>query len=97
MKKSEELELQVKKLQKEIERLKRQEEGVPEMFERSSAIRYLEDRDVEDLGVAFEWEGTTQGEKYWSDIYENQSQLSDADIIQIQEWIIRSYAQDFGK
>ena len=97
MKKSEELELQVKELQKEIEKLKRQEDGVPKEFQRHVAIFYLKNRDVDDLGGAFLWEDTAQGEEHWGNIYEGDALLSKDDIIQIQEWIIRSYVQDFGK
>ena len=97
MKKSEELELQVKELQKEIEKLKRQEDGVPKEFQRHVAIFYLKNRDFDDLGGAFLWEDTAQGENHWEDICDGLTQLSDADIIQIQEWIIRSYAQEFGQ
>lgn len=94
MKKSQELELQVKELQKEIEMLKRQEE-IPTRFDRKLALRYLESRKVVDLVGAFDWEDTDQGVEYWGEIYVG-GILSEADIIQIQEWIIRSYVQEFG-
>ena len=96
MKKSQELELQVKELQKEIERLKRQEGGIPNRFDRECALRYLENRKVVDLGGAFEWEDTAQGAGYWGEIYDG-GILCEADIIQIQEWIIRSYVEEFGR
>ena len=96
MKKSQELELQVKKLQKEIEILKQQEESVPNGFDRECALQYLESRDVTHLGGAFEWEDTAQGRGYWEQIYDG-GILCEADIIQIQEWVIRSYVQEFGQ
>jgi hypothetical protein len=95
VKKSQELELQVKELQKEIERLKRQEEGIPIRFDRECALRYLESRKDVDLGGAFDWEDTAQGQGYWGEIYDG-GILSETDIIQIQGWIIRSYVQEFG-
>jgi len=96
VKKSQELELQVKELQKEIEMLKRQEESVPNKFDRECALRYLGSRKAVDLGGAFEWEDTAQGQGYWEEIYDG-GILCEADIIQIQEWIIRSYVQEFGQ
>jgi hypothetical protein len=94
MKKSQELELQVEKLQEEINKLKRMKDGIPLAFHRDNAIRYLGGRDIGDLGGAFVWEDTLQGHDYWEDIYEDRKELSKDDIIQIQEWIIRSYAQE---
>jgi hypothetical protein len=103
MKKYEELELQVKEIQKEIDRLKKEEKKqntLPTGFDRNRAIKFLETFEVKFLDLSFIWTGTPQGWHYWQGIRGNLNiktpgyKVPDKAIIQIQKWIILSYQQE---
>jgi hypothetical protein len=101
MKKYEELEIQIKELQEEVNRLKREEKEnkLPDCFNRKSVLSILNDpeRNVYLLESAFEWKDTPQGDSYWIEIYDGNEYLTSGDIIQLQQWVILSYQQEFGK
>ena len=90
MKKYQELELKVKEIQKEIDRLKTEEKEnyLPYRFNVDYALRYLKCRIPGYLCNAFDWSKTPQGHRYWRDRYDGIVKLGDKDIIQIQKWII---------
>lgn len=80
---------------------KMKEKKLPDCFNRSHAIAVLENRPFpgrynEDLDSAFAWDDTPQGHDHWRDIAEGHAQLTDADKIQIQQWIITSFIEEFG-
>ena len=99
MKKYEQLEQQVKDLQKEIDRLKKedqQQNKLPESFDLDYALSFLDEPNYGDLDGMFEWSRTIQGASYWSNIHNNLEELSDYKvpdeaIIQIQKWVIQFY------
>lgn len=104
MKKYEQLEAQIVKLQEEVERLKKQEkeeeqkDKLPYHFSRETCLSFLKNTKL--LGLlcgAFNWQSTPQGTTHWGDIFYNGKPLTDADIIQIQKWVIMSFEQEFGK
>ena len=98
----EQLEQQIKEIQKEIERLKRQQERskLPSYFNRTHAILFLENLSSDDLNVAFSVDDTPQGEDYWLkmiDELDNPNyQVPLEAIIQIQSWVIESYKEQYG-
>ena len=96
MKKYEQREQQIADLQKEVDRLKKEEEEnkLPKSFARERAIAYLKNGDSEDLRTAFEWHYSPQGSMYWYKVYRRFEDLTDQDIIQIQKWIILSFQQE---
>ena len=70
MKKYEQLENQIKELQAEVERLKKEEEKpkLPEDFSRQNSIAFLENPNSTLLSDAFSWITTSQGLQYWAEI-----------------------------
>ena len=98
-----ELESKIVELQKEVDRLKDEEEKqnkLPEGFYRSSCIRFLETFSSSDLTQSFTWRDTPQGKDYWEKIfddldwYDSYKVPKDA-IVYIQSLIIKSYQQEF--
>jgi hypothetical protein len=106
MKKYEKLELQVKEIQKEIERLKEEEKQntLPKDFDRNVAIEFLNTKIAARtvyLLEAFYWDSTPQGGQYWADIaYEisrdSNYKVPEEAIALIQNWVILSYQQEKG-
>lgn len=105
MKKYEEIELKIRELQAEVEKLKFHEkmengEVLPERFERKHALKLLSvPRNWEDLDNAFIWSSTPQGEDYWdrlNDLYCDEPLPREA-IEQIQKWVIASYRRQLGE
>jgi len=104
MKKYEQLENQIKELQAEVERLKKEEEArikLPESFSRKNAIAFLENPSANLLCGAFLWSSTSQGQVYWQDIesslYKNLSyKVPQEAIMAIQSWVIESYKEQYG-
>jgi hypothetical protein len=98
MKKYQELETKVKELQEEIERLK-QEEKLPNGFNRVNALEFLETYFCDNLPKAFSWGDTPQGYEYWRNIYNSSIRnnfecvVPDKAIIQIQKWGILSFLE----
>jgi hypothetical protein len=101
MKKYEKLELQVKEIQKEIERLKQEEKELPIGFNRYKAIEFLETFKQGCLEYCFSWSNTPQGLDYWKRIQNNLKdptyKVPQEAIIQIQKWIIISFQQEQTK
>jgi hypothetical protein len=99
MKKYQKLEQQVKDLQKEIERLKKEEEQqnkLPQSFDLDYALSFLDEPNSGDLDNMFYWHITPQGISYWgnlhSELEENPNyKVPDEAIIQIQKWVIEFY------
>ena len=96
MKKYQKLEQQVKDLQKEIERLKEEENKVPKDFKLDHALSFLDCPNSLDLADMFTWGISPQGEVYWEDLHselcENSDyKVPDEAIIQIQKWVIEFY------
>lgn len=96
MKKYQKLEQQVKDLQKEIERLKEEENKVPKDFQLDHALSFLDCPNSFDLDDMFTWGISSQGEDYWealhSELDENPDyKVPDKAIIQIQKWVIQYY------
>ena len=89
MKKYEQLEIQIEELQKEVQRLKREERlnKLPDLFVIDTAKKVTEGSTTV-LMYAFKWSSTPQGDDYWRSIMVGTQKLSRADIIQIQRWII---------
>jgi hypothetical protein len=98
MKKYQHLEQQVKELQKEIERLKAQENNnkIPEDFNLDHALSFLDAPNSLDLNDMFVWYSSPQGVTYWGSICNKLEENSDYKvpdeaIIQIQKWVIQIY------
>lgn len=94
-----ELENQVKEIQKEIDRLKKeeQESKLPEDFSRERIISYLNKPNRSDLDCAFTWSTTPQGHDYWRSIAKLEPHKVPAFvIIQLQKWVIQSYQEQYG-
>jgi conjugal transfer/entry exclusion protein len=91
MKKYEQLENQIQELQKEVQRLKREERlnKLPDGFCIDNAKKVI-GGNTNALRHAFLWKDTPQGDEYWRNIFTESKKLSlsKSDIIQIQRWII---------
>ncbi len=101
MKKYQELENKIAELQKEVNRLKKEEKQnkLPEGFNRDACIKFLEEFICWDLSQSFCWRDTPQGADYWNKIYNNLYDESDYEvpkeaIIYIQSLVIKSYQQE---
>ena len=96
------LEQQIKTLQEEIDRLKKEEQEtkLPKDFNRESVINFLSNPNIDDLEEAFDLWDTPQGHYYWGRIYSNLFDYSykvpEKAIIQLQKWVIQSYQQQYG-
>ena len=94
-----ELENQVKEIQKEIDRLKKeeQESKLPEDFNRERVISYLNNPRTWPASLAFTWDSTPQGGLYWYSIYHLEPhKVPNEAIIQLQKWVIQSYQEQYG-
>lgn len=99
MKKYKQLEQKVQELQKEIDRLKREEKQqnkLPNEFNLDSALSFLDEPNYDDLEDMHLWSDTPQGAAYWDNIYTNlkefpEYKVPDEVIIQIQKWVIQFY------
>ena len=101
MKKYEQLEQQIKDIQNEVDRLKKEEEEeeknkLPKNFNRERALRCIKTQNRLDLAF-LDWRSTPQGIDYWADIYHNRAPFTNAAIMQLQEWVIMSYQQEYEK
>lgn len=105
MKKYEKLEQQIKEIQEEIDRLKKEEKEMklPDKFCRNYAISFLENLNYRDLCNMFDWESSPEGSDYdyWEALYDNlasnpQYDVPQDTILQIQGWVIESYKQEYG-
>ena len=102
MKKYEQLEQQIKDIQNEVDRLKKEEEEdkknkLPMGFKRKAVLHCIKTRHRTYL--SFDWCSTPQGFDYWNNIY-HESRLtpfSNEAIMQLQEWVILSYQQEYEK
>jgi hypothetical protein len=99
MTKYEQLEQQIKELQNEVDRLKKEEEEekknkLPKNFNRKAALHCIKTQYRHHLAF-LDWRSTPQGLDYWSDIYHNRAPFTNAAIMQLQEWVIMSYQQEF--
>ena len=100
------LEQKVAELQKEIERLKKEEKenSLPCLFNQEYSINVLKAVDSQNVNDfrkalfdAFQWISTSQGWDYWNVRYYNINRFDDKDYAQIQKWIIMSFQQETGK
>lgn len=98
-----ELENQVKELQKEIDRLKKEESEskLPAVFKREHVINFLNKPNWSDFEDMFIWASTPQGENYWMEIFDYLYRdpcykVPDEVIIQLQSWVIQSYQEQYG-
>jgi len=100
MKKYQELENKIAELQKEVERLKKQEKSLPDKFKRDVVLKILDNPYNEDsyytMDQAFIWGSTPQGGDYWGKIYALNRELNQDDISQLQRWVIQSYRNEYG-
>jgi conjugal transfer/entry exclusion protein len=98
MKKYEQLENQIQELQKEVQRLKREERlnKLPDSFFIDRAKKVI-GGDTSELIYAFRWTDTPQGDEYWRNIFTESKKLSKSDIIQIQRWIITAQENQLNK
>ena len=104
MTKYEQLENQIKELQAEVERLKKEEETstkLPLSFSREKAIAFLKNPTAILLDEAFLWWSTPQGSSYWVDIESSLHKKSyykvpQEAIMAIQSWVIESYKEQYG-
>jgi hypothetical protein len=99
MKKYQELENKIAQLQKEVDRLKEEENKLPKDFNRDACIRFVETFCYSDLDQSFYWIDTPQGEDYWRNIYYNildskSYEVPKEAIIYIQSLIIKSYQEE---
>jgi hypothetical protein len=96
MKVYEVLELQIKELQEEVDRLKKEEadKALPLYFNREFAEYSIRVGFVHYLTQAFDWGSTNQGLLHWADIRLGKKPMTDKDIICIQNWIILSLQQE---
>ncbi len=104
MKKYQELENKIAELQKEVDRLKKEEKQnkLPRAFDRDACIRFLKTFSCYDLYNSFAWEYTPQGINYWIEMYDNLDESDSYEvpqeaIIYIQGLIIKSYQQEESK
>jgi len=100
MKKYQELENKIAELQKEVDRLKDEENKLPRWLDRDACIRFVETFGSYDLFNSFAWGDTPQGTKYWSEIHGNildskSYKVPKDAIVYIQSLIIKSYQQEF--
>lgn len=95
MKKYQQLENKIKELQAEVERLKK-EEKLPRLFDRELVMNFIQNPNEYCLKEAFVWDDTPQGVAFWEKVNESESVISDEALIQLQEWVIQSYHEDFG-
>jgi hypothetical protein len=88
--KYQQLEFQIQKLQKEVQRLKEEEANnkLPRNFAIDVVKGILDDGDTDYLDDAFDWADTKQGYTYWNDIYGDNELFRKKDIIQLQKWVI---------
>lgn len=86
----------IKELQNEVDRLKKEEEKnkLPKGFDRKRALHCIKTQYRHDLAF-LDWRSTPQGLDYWADIYHNRAPFTNAAIMQLQEWVIMSYQQEF--
>ena len=108
MNKYQELELKVAEMQKEIERLKKEEKKnddvLPDGFTWRWAIRLLKAVDNQktreyqaSLCSSFTWNDTSQGIDYWDLRRKDMNLFSDKDYIQVQKWLILYFQQELNK
>jgi hypothetical protein len=62
---------------------------IPKDFYVNEAFKSLDNPNYLDL--AFLWDDTPQGAKYWAERCNDRVPMSDKDILQIQKWIINYY------
>jgi hypothetical protein len=88
--KYQQLEFQIQKLQKEVQRLKEEEANnkLPKNFAIDVVKKILDDGDTDYLDDAFDWDDTKQGYTYWNDIFNETGLFRKKDIIQLQKWVI---------
>ena len=92
--KYQQLKSQIEELQKEVQRLKEEEEEaeannkLPKNFAIDVVKKILGDGGTNYLDCAFDWTDTKQGEDYWYEICGNLQPLRKKDIIQLQKWVI---------
>jgi hypothetical protein len=88
--KYQQLEYQIKKLQAEVERLKKEETNnkLPRNFAIDVVKKILDNSDTDYLDDAFDWADTKQGYTYWNDIFNETELFRKKDIIQLQKWVI---------
>lgn len=99
MKKYQELENRIAELQKEVDRLKKEEKEneLPENFNREYTLKLLNGEvNYSNVNLAFIWKNTPQGHEYWHKLAFGEGEMSDQDIIQLQYWVIRSYRNEHG-
>lgn len=89
----------LQELESKISKLK--ERTLPDCFNRVHAITFLENQPFqglynEELDLAFTWDDTPQGHDYWKAIADGDAELTDADKVQIQQWVIDSFIDEFG-
>ena len=86
--KYQQLEYQIKKLQAEVERLKKEETNnkLPRNFDIDNVKKVIAG-DTNYLDDAFDWADTKQGYTYWHDIFDIEP-LRKKDIIQLRKWVI---------
>jgi hypothetical protein len=106
MKKYQDLESKIVELQKEVDRLKKEEEKqnkLPKDINRDACIRFVETFGSSDLKKSFAWKDTPQGAEYWVEIFNNIHYKLDSyevpkeAIIYIQGIVIKSYQQENSK
>ena len=102
MKKYEQLENQIKELQAEVERLKKEEESkLPKGFSRKNAIAFLKEPNSFDLNEMCKWHNTHQNSAYWARICDSLEhtpyyKVPQEAIMAIQSWVIESYKEQYG-
>jgi len=73
-------------------------QSLPDEFVRCAALSFLCKPSYDTLDQAFIWSDTPQGHAYWQLIAYNcgDQAVPDAAKLQIQEWVIRSYRNQYG-
>ncbi len=85
--KQEQLKQQLAEVEEEIRVA--EDRFVPNNFVLQEVLNFLDNPDEKgNLNAAFEWASTPQGQYYWLNIYNGDSELISNDIIQIQKWVI---------
>jgi hypothetical protein len=67
---------------------------IPKNFNRDACIEFVKTRDLKSLNSLFDWNDTPQGYIHWSCVRGGLKHITDADIIQIQSWVIASFTTD---
>lgn len=85
----------------QLEAAENPDKALPGVFRREHAIKFLDNPSPDSLDLAFVWDDTPQGHEYWANIDDSllddpPERVPDEAIMQVLQWVITSYATEFG-